>query len=175
MTDRGVGDRTPDPDDAAAWVAARGPALRRFAYLLTGDADLAGDLVQEALSRAYPRWHSLAQRGTTEAYLRRCVTNASVSRWRARRRLVLVEDPEPLVREHRPDPTAGLADAEVAWALVGTLPPRQRAAVVLRFYEDLDFRQIGAVLGCPPATARSHVHRAVVALRIRLEEENDDE
>jgi RNA polymerase sigma-70 factor (sigma-E family) len=161
-----------------AWVAARGAALQRFAYLVTGSAADAPDLVQEALSRAYPRWEALSRSATTEAYVRRSIVNASVSGWRKTRRLVSVADPEPLVAtgDHHADPAAALADADEAWRLCAELPPRQRAAVVLRFYEDLSFAQIAVVLDCPEATARSHVHRAVVALRARLTvKEHDDD
>ena len=75
-----------DPERVAEWVAARGPALQRFAYLVTGSASDAPDLVQEALARALPRWESLIARGTAEAYLRRTIVNASISAWRKNRR-----------------------------------------------------------------------------------------
>jgi RNA polymerase sigma-70 factor (sigma-E family) len=165
-----------DPPEFTAWVAARGPALQRFAYLVTGRADDAPDLVQEALSRAYPRWARLAATGTVEAYVRRSIVNASITGWRKNRHLVVVDDAEPLVRrrDHHPDPTTRLDDADEAWALVQTLPARQRAAVVLRFYEDQSFAQIALVLDCAEATARSHVHRAVAALRTRLSQEDPD-
>ncbi len=93
----------------------------------------------------------LARTDTAEAYVRRSIVNASVSGWRKHRHLLTVEDPEPLAREHRADPSAGVSDADHAWALVGTLPTRQRAAVVLRFYEDLSFVQIALILDCPKA------------------------
>ena len=67
-----------------------------------------------------------------------------------------------------------MTDAEVAWNLCETLPPLQRAAVVLRFYDDLDFSAIAGILGCPEATARSHVHRARTRLRSTLIEGSDD-
>lgn len=157
--------------DLAAYVAARGPALQRYAYLVTGSATDAADLVQEALIGAMPRWDSLVRRGTTEAYLRRSIANASVSRWRRDRRLVSFADPEPFlpVVERQPD-------ADVAWELCSELSPLQRAAVVLRFHEDMSFAEVAATLGCAESTARSHVHRAVKALRSRLEatEENDE-
>lgn len=160
--------------DFETWVVARGPALQRFAHLVTGSAD-APDLVQEALSRAYPRWAELARTDTAEAYVRRSIVNASVSGWRKTRRLVSVDDPEPLSRTTQPDPAAAVTDADHAWRLCAELPTQQRAAVVLRFYEDLSFAQIATVLDCPESTARSHVHRAVAALRARLEQENSDE
>ncbi|MFD4327281.1 SigE family RNA polymerase sigma factor [Nocardioides sp. NPDC058538] len=155
--------------DFGAWVASRGPALQRFAYLVTGNNSDAPDLVQDALARALPRWESLAASGTAEAYVKRSIVNGSISGWRKRRRLVLVEDVEPMATSHEPGPEE--RDADEAWELVQTLPSNQRAAVVLRFYEDLSFAQIATVLDCAEATARSHVHRALAKLRQRLNEQ----
>jgi RNA polymerase sigma-70 factor (sigma-E family) len=159
-----------DEVDFSAWVRARGPALQRFAYLLTGNAAEAPDLVQEALSKVYPRWDRISGTGTVEAYVRRSIVNASISSWRKSRRVVVVDDPEPLVRttSHRVDPAIAFSDADEAWRLCAELPPQQRAAVVLRFYDDLSYAQIALVLDCTEPTARSHVHRALVALRARL-------
>lgn len=161
-------------DDFGAWVAARGGALQRFAFLVTGSANDAPDLVQEALSRAYPRWAALSRSDTAEAYVRRSIVNASISGWRKNRRLVAVGDPAPLVDAtgHHHDTATGVTDADEAWRLCEQLPPRQRAAVVLRFYEDLSYAQIALVLDCTEPTARSYVHRALAALRTRFAEEN---
>ncbi|HEY1135655.1 MAG TPA: SigE family RNA polymerase sigma factor [Nocardioides sp.] len=171
LDDGGGGDAS---DDFATWVHARGPALLRFAHLATGGSPDAADLVQEALVAAYPRWSRLARTATAEAYVRRSIVNASVSRWRRDRRLVSVADPEPH-GSVLADPAEGLTDSTVAWDLCRTLPPVQRAAVVLRFFEDRTFAEVAAVLGCREATARSHVHRALAALRTRLAEEGDDD
>ena len=157
------------PDDFEAFVTARGPALMRFAYLVTGDRAECSDLVQEALERAWPRWASLVERGSQEAYLRRSIANGAVSRWRKLRRVVPVAEP-PLPDVPPPD-----SDAEVAWQLCAELPRAQRAAVVLRFYEDLSYAEIAAVLDCAEATARSHVHRALTALRARLTAGGEDD
>lgn len=157
--------------DFGRWVAARGGALQRFAYLVTGNAADAPDLVQDALAHALPRWDRLAAAGTAEAYVRRSIVNGSVSRWRKSRRLVSVEDVEvvaPRVSVEDADETTRRDDADAAWRLVRSLPAKQRAAVVLRFYEDLSFAQIALVLDCPEATARSHVHRALGRLREQL-------
>jgi RNA polymerase sigma-70 factor (sigma-E family) len=154
--------------DFGDWVASRGASLQRFAYLVSGSAADAPDLVQEALIGALPRWESLAKRGTAEAYVRRSIVNASVSRWRSTRRLVTMADP---VGPSADDLSPTVDDADQAWRMLIDLPPNQRAAVVLRFYEDLSFAQIAVILDCTESTARSHVHRAVAALRTRLEEE----
>ncbi|WP_307816421.1 SigE family RNA polymerase sigma factor [Nocardioides limicola] len=164
--------RTPQVD-FSEWVAARGAALQRFARLVSDQE--AADLVQEALSRAYPRWQKLAESGSAEAYVRRSIVNASVSAWRKDRRLVAVADPSVLPHAVQEDPASGLGDAEVAWRLCLELPPQQRAAVVLRFYEDLSFAQIAETLDCPESTARSHVHRALSTLRRRLDAAGADE
>lgn len=156
-----------EPDDFAAFVAARGPSLQRFAYLVTGSASDAPDLVQEALAAAYPRWASLAHRGTAEAYVRRSIVNASVSAWRKQHRVTSVADPAAYSTA-RTEPVGEAADADVAWQLCQELPPNQRAAVVLRFYDDLSFAQIALILDCTESTARSHVHRALATLRERL-------
>lgn len=164
-------------DDFGEWVADRSAALQRFAYLVAGNSADAPDLVQDALARALPRWRALAEAGTAEAYVRRSIVNGSISGWRKRRRMVLVDpltsDVEP-VADPTPGPEAAVEDA-AAWELVKSLPSTQRAAVVLRFYEDLSYAQIALVLDCAEATARSHVHRALARLRDRLREQEDEQ
>jgi RNA polymerase sigma factor (sigma-70 family) len=157
------------PSDFEAYVAARGPALQRFAYLVTRDRAESADLVQDVLERAWKRWDSLVAARTTESYLLRSISNGAISRWRKLRRLVSVADP---IGHEAPAPTD---DAGVAWLLCAELPPTQRAAVVLRFYEDLPYDEIAVILDCAESTARSHVHRALQALRTRLQEGDDDD
>ena len=161
-------DAQPPAGEFADWVLARGPALQRFAYLLSGSRADAQDLVQDALASTFPRWPALSRTDTAEAYVRRAIVNASITAWRKNRRLVAVPDPE--TRSVVPDHATAQADADLAWRLCAALPPQQRAAVVLRFYEDLSFAQIAGVLDCAEPTARSHVHRAVAALRRALAE-----
>jgi len=161
-----------EPASFDEWALPRWPALLRFARLTTGHDSDAQDAVQDALVGVYPRWRELQSAGTLEAYVRRSVVNSTVSRWRRFRRR---EDPESELPEMRDrdvqsDVAAALSDADLAWQLCRTLPPQQRAAVVLRFYEDMSFAEIGRVLGCPDATARSHVHRALASLRTLMEE-----
>lgn len=151
------------------WVRARSVALQRFAYLVVGNAEEARDCVQDALVGLYPRWDAVRAGGEVDAYVRRSIVNASVSRWRTGgRRTVPVADPDVLDLTHAPDHAARVTDRALAWELCHDLPPAQRAAVVLRFYEDLSFAEIGAALGCTETTARSHVHRALTRLRTRL-------
>ena len=160
-----------EPVSFAAWVEERQPAWLRFAYLVTHHEDDARDAVQEGLAAVYARRQQFASTSAAELYLRRCITNAAISQWRrSGRRLVPVADPAPL----RAEADGGMAavDAAYAWQLCAELPPDQRAAVVLRFHEDWSYARIAEVLACPEATARSHVHRALVALRARLQEEH---
>lgn len=154
------------------YVAARSVALQRFAYLVCRNPDDARDLVQDALAGLYPRWGRVIANGNVDAYVKRSIINASVNRWRRSGREQVSELPDDAGAT--PDHAAGVADAEVAWRLCGSLPPVQRAAVVLRYYDDLDYAAIAAILGCAEATARSHVHRALSRLRANLIEDADD-
>ena len=172
-------DVEPDADRAARasvppsfddWVAARGPSLLRFAYVVTGSQHAAEDAVQDALARACERWSRVGRTTDPDSYVRRMVVNAHISRWRRTRR----ESPVEAVRaaDPAPDHAARLSTADAVWAVCRELPPRQRAAVVLRFYEDLEYAEIAGLLGCSEATVRSHVHRALGALRARMTEED---
>lgn len=152
-----------------AYVRTRSVALRRFAYLVTRNHSDAEDALQDALLGLYPRFDAVAAGGGVDAYVRRSIVNASVSRWRKVGRISVTDAPENWVRD--PDRRGlddAVVDAALAWDLCGELPPVQRAAVVLRFYDDLSFAEIAGVLDCPEATARSHVHRALTKLRTRL-------
>ena len=145
------------------YVRLRGAALVRLARLLTADRHLGEDLAQEVLARAFVRWNRIARDGPPEAYLRQSLVNASVSRWRRSRREVVAEVPD----RHLPqdDPGPRVTERDAVWRLVRQLPPRQRAAVVLRFYEDLDDAAIANVLNCSPVTVRTQIMRALATLR----------
>lgn len=157
---------TMTPTAFETWVRPRLPDLRRFGYLVTGSYDAAQDAVQTALASAYEKWEHVSTRDHPEQYVRRMITNAHISAWRAHgRRQVPVAEPTP---GHLPDPSAAIADHDAVWRMCAGLPPQQRAAVVLRFYEDLDYAEIARVLDCPEATARSHIHRALIRLRTQL-------
>ena len=151
------------------YVTTRSAALLRFAFLITRNREDANDAVQDALTGLYPRWRQIAARGDVDAYVRRSIVNAHVSAWRKVRRLYPTEDPSLAANAPvTPDASAAVADADQALRLCGELPPMQRAAVVLRFYEDRSFAEIAQILGCPEGTARSHVHRALATLRAKL-------
>lgn len=155
-----------------AFVRDRSAGLLRFARLLTGSPDDAAELVQEALTSLYPRWERVATRGDAEPYVKRSIVNSRNTRWRRQRELP-AGDPSALDGVVA-DPAEAWADAEVFGRLFATLPARQRAALILRFYEDLDFATIGRQLGCAEPTARSLVHRALAELRTRLPRRDDD-
>jgi len=148
------------------WVAARGPALLRFAYLVTGDVHSAEEAVQVALARVWERWARVREARDVDQYVRRAVVNAHISAWR---KLGRRESPVAVVRRAEADPSERVSRDDIVWQVCSALPSRQRAAVVLRFYEDLDYPEIAAVLDVSEATARSHVHRGLAALRVGLE------
>jgi RNA polymerase sigma-70 factor (sigma-E family) len=154
-----------DADAAAfdAFVRARLPALLRFAYALTGDPHTAADLVQDALERTGMRWSRIERQGNPEGYVRRAILNGRVSRWRKHRRETLVDCiPERLTSYEAPS-----RDDEL-WQLLATLPPGQRAVLVLRYYEDMSEVQIAATLGCSPGTVKSQSNKAIAKLRLAL-------
>jgi RNA polymerase sigma-70 factor (sigma-E family) len=136
----------------------------RLAYLLTGDRQLAEDLVQDAFVRLAGRFLDLRNPDAFPAYLRKTVVN--LARMHFRRQKV---ERAYLVRERRePQPVTALPDVasyELAKQALLGLTPRQRAAVVLRFYEDLSETQIADVLGCRPGTVKSLLARGLEALR----------
>jgi len=140
------------------------PAGFRLAYLLTGDRALAEDLVQEAFLRFVGRLHHLREPEAFDAYLRRTIVNLSKDVFRRR----AIE--RSYLERHTTEFREGHTDRDVAayesrrTALL-SLPPRQRAAIVLRYYEDLQESEIAGVLQCRPATVRSLVARGLEALR----------
>ncbi|GAA4694949.1 SigE family RNA polymerase sigma factor [Nocardioides conyzicola] len=154
------------------WVETRVAALLRFAYLVTGSQHAAEDAVQAALTRACERWSRVRRTTDPDAYVRRMVVNAHISAWRrgGRRELSVAEVRDTSVS----DVADRVATGDAVWRVCGTLPPQQRAAVVLRYYEDLEYAEIAAILGVTQATVRSHVHRALAAMRAELQEDGDD-
>src|SRR4051812_131546 len=159
-----VGASAPDFD---GWVAVRGPALLRLAYTLTGNATDAEDVVQEALARALPRWARISRVDDVDAYVRRMVVNAHTSWWRRFRRR---ESPVELVRDSvAPTPTGLLPDQRAAlWTACQALPEPQRTAIVLRYYEQLEYAEIADLTGVREGSVRSRVSRGLAALRAEM-------
>jgi RNA polymerase sigma-70 factor (sigma-E family) len=148
------------------------PSLVRFAAVLTGDRELAQDVVQDALVRAHQSWRRVAAADRPDLYLRKMVVNGYLS-WRRRwyqRSVHVTADVTRLREPTAPDPAWRIADADQLAGPLTRLSRAQRASIVLRFYEDRDDDEIAAVLGCAPGTVRSHVSRGLSALRVELKE-----
>ena len=143
------------------------PAAGRLAYLLTGDRTQAEDLVQEAFVRVVGRFRHLRVPDAFESYLRRTIVNLHTSQLRHKRveRAYLERERNVVLAE---DPMPDVGAREELWRALRTLPARQRAAIVLRFYEDLSERETGEALGCSPAAAKSLVARAMESLRAEI-------
>jgi RNA polymerase sigma-70 factor (sigma-E family) len=158
-----------DASAFAEFVAARSAALHRTAYLMVGEHALAQDLLQEALTKTYVAWPRLREVANAEAYTRRAITTTAIS-WRRRRSWH--EQPRDELPD-RPRPGATGEDDDVAtrdwvWTALQRLPPRQRAAVVLRYYEDLTEAQTAIAMGCAVGTVKSQVSQAFKKLRREL-------
>lgn len=153
-----------EPDGFREFVAARSPALLRSAWLLTGDEALAQDLVQTALARVWPRWSGLAEPGRAEAYVRRVMVTTYVNWWRRRWRgeQPMAELPD---RGSSFDEYAVVEVRHDLAIVLATLTPRQRAVVVLRYFEDLTEAQTAEALGCSVGTVKSQAHKALARLR----------
>ena len=152
---------------AAAW-----PRLYRSSYLLAGNHADAEDLAQQTLLQAFRSWDRVSRSDQPAAYLRRMQTNLFISQRRPKsRRLEVLTDAPP---EPRPVPGAGDEDRMEIWPHVASLPPRQRAVIVLRYYEQLSEREIAETLGCSTGNVKSTAHRALKALRAAVGPEVHD-
>ena len=147
------------------YVGARWATLYRTAYLMTGNHADAEDVVQTALVKVYAAWSRVSAADSPDAYVRRVLTNTFLSSRRplrvSRERLV---DQMPEVSA----PPPGSDDRLSIWPHVASLPPRQRAVVVLRYYEDLSEQQIADALGCSTGTVKSNASLALKSLKARM-------
>jgi RNA polymerase sigma-70 factor (sigma-E family) len=163
-------DARPDASDARSaafeeFVQARSDRLLRTAYLLTRDHALAEDLLQTALAKGWSSWHRIE--ADPESYVRRIIVNTFSTWWRRRwnGEVPTEELPEP----SGSDPAPGGPDIATntdLWSAVGRLPKRQRAVIVLRFYEDLSEADTAGLLGVSPGTIKSQTAKALAKLRI---------
>ncbi len=161
-TEHGQPARGSDDAQFSEYVAARWGALVRTAYLLTGDFHEAEDLVQVTLTKAYPHWRRIREE-TVTSYLRRALVNNNRSRVRRRR-------VTHLLMPFLPDTPASAGstpgeDRDLLVAALAGLPERQRAVVVLRYWEDLSVEEVAHELGCSVGTVKSQSSRALAKLR----------
>ncbi len=155
-----------DQDEFSAFVAARSGSLFRTAYLMVGDHALAQDLLQEALTKTYVAWPRLRDVTKAEPYARRTVVTTAIS-WKRRKSWYGERPTADLPERHAPaahDP----AERQWVWEQLLALPPRQRAALVLRYYEDLTEAQTAEAMGCAVGTVKSQVSAALRTLRDRI-------
>ncbi|WP_341925218.1 SigE family RNA polymerase sigma factor [Nocardioides psychrotolerans] len=155
-----------DPPTFEEFVVARWTTLVRTAHLLTGSPDLGADLVQETLTKAYPRWDRVSRAEVPEAYVRRMMFNVFIdarrrdSRRSAKARLLLVRT--------EPSCSADPGERLDLWQQLMMLSPRERAVLVLRYYEDLKEVEIADVLGISTGSVKSYAHVALGKLRARM-------
>lgn len=152
---------TPDRDtEFSEFVRATSTPLTRTAYLLTGDRELAADLVQEALVRTYVAWRRV-HREEAKAYARRTLVNLNIDRWRRRPAVPtdVVDRVDPGDAEQRFD------DRDEVVRLLATLPPQQRRVIVLRYFDDLTEAAVAEHLGISVGAVKSAASRGLAALR----------
>lgn len=163
-----------EPEGFREFVVARSPALLRTAWMLTGDATLAEDLLQTALARTWPHWERVRS-GQPEAYVRTVMLRTNAS-WRTRlwRREVPTSDLAAAAASSRAGAHPGLdlegpvEDRVLLASALARLPVRQRQAVVLRFFDDLSVESVGEIMGCSTGTVKSQTAKGLVKLRAAL-------
>jgi RNA polymerase sigma-70 factor (sigma-E family) len=150
------------------FVVARWAALVRTAYLLTGDHGRAEDVVQTVLEKVHRHWDRIERRDAPEVYARRAIVN-QVTSWGRRRRVREVALPATLDRPG-PDAYAEHDARDAVWQALATLPPRMRAVLVLRYFEDLSETDVALTLDCSVGTVKSQASRGLTRLREQLAE-----
>jgi RNA polymerase sigma-70 factor (sigma-E family) len=149
--------------DFEEFASAALPGLLRFGHVLTGDPLRAEELVQQALVSTWARWRHI-EHDQPHAYVRRAMVHTHTSWWRRSRR----EAPLPAGYDPAAPETGALEERDRTLAALRQLPPRQRAVIVLRYYEDLSEAEIARVLGCSPGTVKSQASRALRTLSTLL-------
>ncbi len=150
-------------EDFRTFASSRWPGLVRLAFGLTGDRWLAEDIAQTALARTYVAWRRVSRADDPDAYVRRILVNASNRRFRRHR---VTEQPGDLPETPVDSPADLIGERAALLTALHQLPPRQRAVIVLRYWQDLTDAQIAATLGCSPGTVRSQLARALAKLRV---------
>lgn len=149
----------------SAFAVTRWPGLVRLAFGLTGDLEMAEDIAQTALAGAYAAWRRVSRAEDPDGYLRRLLVSASIRRSGRRPVAEQPGDPPETAVEGPADPAG---ERVALLAALRQLPPRQRAMIVLRYWEDLADTQIAAALGCSPTAVRSQLSRRMAELRVGL-------
>ncbi|MBO9522766.1 MAG: SigE family RNA polymerase sigma factor [Nocardioidaceae bacterium] len=153
-------------DSFAEYVGARWATLYRLAVLLVGESR-ADDVAQAALVRAYSSWDRVRDAASPDAYLRKILVNTAISEGRRHRPTVpLLDELDVAAESHE----SAVVDRDALWSRIEALPPRQRAVIVLRYYEDFSEAEIARTLGCAPGTVKAHAHAALKALRVSVVE-----
>lgn len=151
--------------DFSEFVQASLPGLLRYGHALTGNPHDAADLVQTVLEKIGSRWTQVQRKtGDPLAYVRRSMANAHISRWRRTKRENLVADLPETSAVAAVDPF----EHESLWQALRDLPPRQRAVIVLRYYEGLSEVEIAAALGVSQGTVKSQASKALASLRVKM-------
>jgi RNA polymerase sigma-70 factor (sigma-E family) len=154
--------------DFTDFVTHRAPALLRTAYLLCGgDHGAAEDLLQEVLERAYRRWRRIEDK--PEPYLRAALANAAANRWRTRSRRVSEVPLEEAIPATRTGHEQQIVDHDQVARALRVLPPRMRAVLVLRFFDDMSEADVAKALRCSVGTVKSQTSRGLARLREVLE------
>lgn len=160
------GERAEAVGDFAEFVRMSMPGLLRYGHALTGNPHDAADLVQAVLEKVGARWVAVQRKGDDPlAYVRRAMANTHISIWRRRRRENLVAD---LPDSGADAPELTRLENEPLWQALRNLPPRQRAVIVLRYYENLSEAEIAHALGISCGTVKSQTSKAMASLRTRL-------
>ena len=154
-------------DDFREFVVARTPALLGTAFALTGDRGLAEDLLQTALLKTYRHWPAIRSSEHPDAYVRKIMANQRISWWRRRR---VAESSLPVPDVAGPDRRSGVEDRDELWQALRQLPPRTRAVVVLRYWEDLPEAEVADILGCSVGSVKSQASRGLQRLRAEMTE-----
>ncbi len=155
-----------EDSDFDEFMSAHWASLFRTAYLLTGDSHLAEDLLQTAFAKVYLSWSKISTMGQPVAYTRKIVTNQAMSWWR---RSSSSEVPSlDISGDHHAGHEDQVTQASVVWAALATLPTKQRAVMVLRYYEDLSEAEIADTLGISTGSVKSHASAARTTLAQRL-------
>lgn len=162
--------RPADEADFRAFVAARSQALLWFAHVLTGDPHMAEDVVQTALAKTALAWPRIRRKDNPEGYVRRAIVTTHLNAlrrkpWREQPREMITDDVNAVSPEHELD------ERDAMWTALAELPPKQRAVLVLRYYEDLSEADIADVLNCSCGTVKSQASKGLQHLRTIVESE----